>query len=231
MDLSQARLYLVAPARIASGELAAAIAELAAAGVDVVQLREKEMEAADLLRVGEPIAAACRAAGIPFIVNDRADVALALGADGVHLGQNDLPIETARRILPSAIVGRSTHTFEEAERAATEEAIDYFAAGPVYATPTKAGRPAAGLGLIRQIASSSRSWGRAAPSLGLRERGEEGLPWFAIGGIEAANLDEVLEAGARRIVVVRAITQAQDPAAAAHQLKERLLAVALEAHD
>ncbi|MBA3350790.1 MAG: thiamine phosphate synthase, partial [Actinobacteria bacterium] len=109
LTLDSARLYLVAPARLAAGRLADLIDDLAGAGVDLVQLREKNLEAGAVLRAGEPVAAACRVAGVPFIVNDRPDIALALGADGVHLGQNDLPVEVARRVCPAAIVGVSTH--------------------------------------------------------------------------------------------------------------------------
>lgn len=204
MKLAAARLYLVAPPRLAAGELAALVPELAAAGVDVVQLRAKELEAGDLLRAGAPIAAACAAAGVPFIVNDRPDVALALAADGVHLGQNDLPVAVARAILPSGLIGLSTHDAAQAE-AAVRAGVDYFAVGPVYETPTKPGRPAAGLGLVAHAAALGSD-----------------VPWFAIGGIDRSTLPEVLAAGARRVVVVRAITEARDPVAAAAALREAL---------
>ena len=203
MKLEGARLYLVSPATIDAGPLENFVPELAAAGVDVIQLREKDMEAGDLIRAGEPIRDACREAGMPFIVNDRPDVALALEADGVHVGQNDLSAQVARRILGAKIVGTSTHTTEEIDDA-MDEMPDYIAVGPIYETPTKPGRPAVGLDLIAYAT-------RAAT-----------LPWFAIGGINADTLDEVLEAGARRVVVVRAITEAQDPAAAARSLRDRL---------
>lgn len=203
--MNQSRLYLVAPARIAAGALEDVVAELAGAGVDVVQLREKELEARDVLRLGEPILAACRDAGVPFLVNDRPDIALALGADGVHVGQNDLPIEAVRRILPSETVGLSTHAVDEVDAAAGGEGIDYFAVGPVFATPTKLGRPAAGLDLIRHAAA-----------LGTER------PWFAIGGIDESNLGSVMDAGARRIVVVRAITEAADPPEAAARLRAQI---------
>jgi thiamine-phosphate pyrophosphorylase len=213
MRLSETRLYLVAPGRLPRGDLAAMVGELAGAGVDLIQLREKEMEALDVLRVGEPVAEACRDAGIPFIVNDRPDVAMALAADGVHLGQNDLPVEVARRILGDAIVGRSTHAPVEIGRessAAREPGgPDYIAVGPVHATPTKPGRPAAGLGLVTHAAAAAD------------------LPWFAIGGIDASNLMEVMEAGARRIVVLRAIAGAEDPPAAAAELRTLLDSVPL----
>jgi thiamine-phosphate pyrophosphorylase len=187
-----------------AGKLAALVPELVAAGVDLIQLREKDMEAGDVLRVAEPISAACRDAGVAFIVNDRPDVAVAMDADGVHVGQNDLPVEAARRIVgPDKIVGLSTHRVEEVDAAASTGA-DYIAVGPVFETPTKPGRPAAGIELIRYAS-------------GVVER-----PWFAIGGIDEENLPDVLEAGARRVVVVRAITEAADPPAAAARLKKLL---------
>lgn len=197
------RLYLVAPQRLAAGDLASLVPELADAGVDALQLREKDMEAGDVLRAAEPILASCREAGIPFIVNDRPDIAYALGADGVHVGQNDLPVESVRRLLPDAIVGWSTHARSEVD-AASEQRVDYFAVGPVYETPTKLGRPSVGLELVGYAAE------RAA------------LPWFAIGGIDEKNLEAVMGAGARRIVVVRAITEAADPPAAAARLRTLL---------
>lgn len=203
--IENARLYLVAPARLAAGDLKDLVAELVAVGVDAIQLREKDMEARDVLRAGEPVLEACKAAGIDFIVNDRPDIALALGA-GVHVGQNDLPASLARQLVGDRIVGLSTHEPAEIDRALTDDAIDYFAVGPVYSTPTKPGRAPAGLELVRYAA-----------------RRETSIPWFAIGGINAASLEEVVAAGASRVVVVRAITEAADPIAAASLLKHRLL--------
>jgi thiamine-phosphate pyrophosphorylase len=203
--ITEARLYLVSGASIVAGELVAFVPGLAAAGVDLIQLREKEMEAGDIARVGRPLARACAEADVCFILNDRADVALALDAPGVHLGQNDLPVAVARRILGTAIVGWSTHSEADIDAVARSDApIDYIAVGPVYETPTKPGRQAVGLDLVRYAARHAL------------------VPWFAIGGINASNLDDVLEAGARRIVVVRAITEAKDPVAAAAELRERL---------
>jgi thiamine-phosphate pyrophosphorylase len=204
----EARLYLVSGAQLRAGSLAELIPELVDAGVDLIQLREKEMEAADVLRVAEPIADACAEAGVPFIINDRPDIALAIGASGVHVGQNDLPVAVARRILGSkAIVGLSTHSHDDI--AAVPEAADYIAVGPLFETPTKPGRPAVGLDLVRHAA------------------GAVSLPWFAIGGINASNIDGVLEAGARRVVVVRAVTQAAKPIDEAALLKDRLAEVPL----
>lgn len=204
MSPLDARLYLVASARLAAGDLASLVPELVDAGVDLIQLREKDMEAGDLLSVGAPIVAACADAGIPFIVNDRPDVALALGAPGVHLGVNDLPTKWARRILGPTLVGRSTHSEDDIRRALDEEDPDYVAVGPTFATPTKPGRSAAGLDLLRFATANVQ------------------LPWFAIGGINEGTLPEVLEAGARRIVVVRAITESDDPPGAARRLRAML---------
>jgi thiamine-phosphate pyrophosphorylase len=199
--LQAARLYVVTGARDGLAEFLDAILE---AGVDIVQLREKEAEAGDLLRWGDVFRTAAERHDALFIVNDRPDVALALQADGVHLGQNDLPPAVARQILgPDAIIGLSTHAPEQWDAAAPE--ADYLCAGPVWETPTKPGRSAAGLGLVRHAARSG-----------------ERRPWFAIGGINGANLGEVLEAGAGRVVVVRAVTEADDAATAAHGLAESL---------
>ena len=208
MKLEDALLYLVAPARLRAGDLVDLVPELAAAGVDLLQLREKESEAGDVLRVGEPLLEACTAAGIPLIVNDRPDVALILDADGVHVGQNDLPPAAARRIVgDDRIVGLSTHAVDEIDASlALAEVLDYVAVGPVNETPTKPGRPGTGLGLVEHAASTLS------------------LPWFVTGGMAEDTLDPVLAAGGRRIVVVRAITEANDPPAVAARLKERLLA-------
>jgi thiamine-phosphate pyrophosphorylase len=202
VSVAGARLYLVTRALVGGRGLAGLIPELADAGVDLVQLREKEMEAGDILRVGMPVRDACREAGVPFIVNDRPDVALAMEADGVHLGQNDLPVAVGRRILGDAIVGVSTHTAPEIDRAAaSSHPIDYIAVGPVTETPTKPGRPGVGLELVRYAAGAAE------------------MPWFSIGGMNAATLPAAIEAGARRAIVVRAITEAPDPVAAAAELR------------
>ncbi len=151
-------------------------------------------------------AGACRRHGRLLAVNDRADVALAAGADVLHLGQDDLPVPVARRILgPGPIIGRSSHSPAQADAVATEPGVDYFCAGPVWATPTKPGRPATGPGLLAHAAHT-----------------EAARPWFAIGGISLDRLDDVLAAGATRVVVVRALTEDDDPAAAARAFAERL---------
>jgi len=193
--LARARLYIVTDARVGRGDLKDFLEEILEAGCDVVQLREKDAEAGDLMRLGEIFKEAASRHGALFIVNDRADVALALEADGVHLGQNDLPAETARTVLgPDALIGLSCHSSADHDRAPA--VADYLTAGPVWATPTKPGRPGTGLELVR---GAARSVNR---------------PWFAIGGIDPTNLHDVVEAGATRVVVVRAVTEAEHPAAA-----------------
>jgi thiamine-phosphate pyrophosphorylase len=202
--LAAARLYVVTGARPDLPEFLEAILT---AGVDMVQLREKDAEAGDVLGWAETFREAAERHGSLFIVNDRPDVALAAGADGVHLGQNDLPPAFVREMMgEGAIIGLSTHGREEFGGAAPE--ADYLCAGPVWETPTKPGRPAAGLDLIRHAAQVERSG--------------EARPWFAIGGIDSRNLPQVIEAGARRIVVVRAVTEAPDPAAAVAAFRRRL---------
>src|ERR671918_1360650 len=199
--LAAARLYVVTGVR---PDLAKFLHAILGAGVDVVQLREKEAEADDLLRWGETFREAAERHGALFIVNDRPDVAFALDADGVHLGQNDLPPRVARELIgEDAIIGLSTHSPEQWDAAAPE--ADYLCIGPVWETPTKPGRPAAGIDAVRHAAASA-----------------ETRPWFAIGGITQAKLPEVLDAGATRIVVVRAVTASVDPAAAARVLVDRL---------
>ena len=207
--LADARLYLCTGARRDRGDLAEFADAALAGGVDVLQLREKggePLEAKQELEALEVLAGACAKHDRLLAVNDRADVALAAGADVLHLGQDDLPVGWARRVAGEEIVvGRSSHSAEETLRAADEPGVDYFCVGPCWPTPTKPGRPAPGLDLVRTVA------GRAPAR-----------PWFAIGGIDGGNLDEVLAAGATRIVVVRAITEAEDPEAAARALRARL---------
>jgi thiamine-phosphate pyrophosphorylase len=204
--LASARLYLCTGARRAEGDLEEFLDAVLGAGVDIVQLREKGLEAREELGLLEVFADACRRHGRLLAVNDRADVALAAGADVLHLGQDDLPLPVARRILgPGPLIGRSSHDPGQSDAAAAEPGVDYFCAGPVWATPTKPGRPGTGLGLIEHVA------GQAPPR-----------PWFAIGGIDLASLDHVIAAGASRVVVVRAITEAADPAAATRAFARRL---------
>ncbi|MER7985931.1 thiamine phosphate synthase [Streptomyces noursei] len=204
--LSDARLYLCTDARTRQGDLPQFLDAVLSSGVDIVQLRDKGMEAGAELRHLEVFADACRRHGTLLAVNDRADVAHAAGAGVLHLGQGDLPVPAARALLgPEPLIGRSTHAEAEVDAALTEPGVDYFCTGPCWPTPTKPGRHAPGLDLIRYTAARNP------------ER-----PWFAIGGIDAGNLDEVLAAGARRVVVVRAITEADDPGAAAAELAKRV---------
>lgn len=207
--LADARLYLCTDARTERGDLAAFLDAVLGAGVDVVQLRDKGLEAAAELDHLAVVADACRRHGALLAVNDRADIAHAAGADILHLGQDDLPVPAARAIVgDEMIIGRSCHAETEVDQAAADPGADYFCTGPVWPTPTKPGRHAPGLPLVRYAAGSGTD-----------------RPWFAIGGIDPANLDQVLAAGARRIVVVRALTEAPDPAAAAAGLAAAVRAV------
>jgi thiamine-phosphate pyrophosphorylase len=212
--LASARLYLCTDARRERGDLAEFADAALAGGVDIIQLRDKgspgeqqlgPLEARAELAALEILREAARRHGALLAVNDRADIALAAGADVLHLGQDDLPLPVAREIIaPQAVIGRSTHQSGEAARALTED-VDYFCVGPCWPTPTKPGRPAPGLDLVREVS-----------------RMESAKPWFAIGGIDEERLPEVLAAGATRIVVVRAITGADDPKAAAERLRAAL---------
>jgi len=219
--LAAARLYLCTDGRRRQGDLVPFLDAVLSAGVDIVQLREKNLEALEELALLEVFADACRRHGRLLAVNDRADVALAAGADVLHLGQDDLPVPVARRILgPGPVIGRSSHSPAQADAAAVEEDVDYFCAGPVWATPTKPGRPGTGLSLISHVAASS---GAGMAAGGSAAGGPcSARPWFAIGGIDLTSLDDVLAAGARRVVVVRAITEAADPGAAAAEFARRL---------
>ncbi|MBK5306810.1 MAG: thiamine phosphate synthase [Frankiaceae bacterium] len=206
--LANARLYLCTDARRDRGDLAEFLDAVLAGGVDCVQLREKGLEARDEIALCEVFASAAERYGALWSVNDRADVASVVRPDVLHLGQDDLPVSAARALLGNdVLVGRSTHDDDQVRAAALESGVDYFCVGPTWPTPTKPGRPAPGLPLLKLAAQV------ASPR-----------PWFAIGGIDAGNLDEVLEAGARRVVVVRALTEAVDPHAAAVDLARRLAA-------
>lgn len=208
--LAAARLYVVTDARQEQDDLADFLEEILDSGVDVVQLREKDAEAGDLLRWAEVFREAAERHQALFFVNDRPDVALACGADGVHVGQNDVPAAFVRGLVgDDVLIGLSTHDPDQFAGAAPE--ADHLCAGPVYATPTKPGRPATGLGFISFAAAREGS-------------GEERRPWFAIGGIDRATLPDVVEAGARRIVVVRAVTQSDDPAGAVEALRRGVTA-------
>jgi thiamine-phosphate pyrophosphorylase len=208
---AQAKLYLCTDARQRQGDLRDFLDAAYRGGVDIIQLREKGLEARDELRFLEVFAEVAATHGKLWAVNDRADVAYAAGAPVLHLGQDDLPVPMARTLVGTdVIIGRSTHSPEQFDAAVTEPGVDYMAAGPTWTTPTKPGRPAAGTSLISHAGIAL-----------VAER-----PWFAIGGIEnIERLDQVIALGARRVVVVRAITQADDPEAAARTFASRLAAV------
>jgi thiamine-phosphate pyrophosphorylase len=170
----------------------------------MVQLREKEMEAGLILKYAETVRARTSEFNALFIVNDRVDLAIAAGADGVHLGQDDLPVKVARPQLGSdLLIGLSTHSHDQIEASGSASA-DYIGIGPIHPTPTKPGRSPVGYKLITHASQSSP------------------LPFFAIGGIDLTNIKEVIEAGARRVSVLRALTEAEDPAAIARKLKKAL---------
>jgi thiamine-phosphate pyrophosphorylase len=189
------RLYLITPLR---ADLEMFLEAAVKGGVDFVQIRGKEGPDGELLRGLEQARAVTHRLGVPLVVNDRPDLAVLCGADFVHVGQDDLPVEAAARF--GLGVGLSTHAPREIDAAQA----DYIGVGPVYATPTKEGRPAVGLELIRYAAEHARA------------------PWFAIGGIDASHVEEVVAAGARRIAVVRAIGDAADPERAARELRAAL---------
>ena len=198
--LETARLYLVCDARPREWLLAAL-----RGGVDLVQLRDKALDDAGLVAAAREFRAAADEAGALFILNDRPDLVAACDADGVHVGQDDEPPAMARRAVgPDRIVGRSTHAPAQADAADADPDVDYLAVGPVHSTPTKPGRPPAGLAYIDYAARTV------------------GKPWFAIGGLDAATLPVAVEHGARRAVIVRAITEAADPRAAAAALRAAL---------
>jgi thiamine-phosphate pyrophosphorylase len=208
--LSAARLYFVCEARPSGRDPRPLLDAALAGGVDVIQLRDKDADDRLLVAASASFRAAADRSGALFFLNDRPDLLDAAGADGVHVGQDDTPVAEARRVAgPAALIGLSTHSpqqFDAAMAARDGARADQVSAGPVWETPTKQGRPAAGLELIRHAAASGA-----------------GAPWFAIGGIDAGNVREVAAAGARRVVVVRAIRDAIDPGAAARELRAALI--------
>jgi thiamine-phosphate pyrophosphorylase len=189
------RLYLITAAR---PDLAKFLEAAVCGGVDLVQIRDKHLPDPKLIPVLHEARQVTRRLGVPLVVNDRPDLAALVGADYVHVGQDDLPVEVARRF--GVAVGLSTHAPEEIDGADA----DYIGVGPVYATPTKEGRPPVGLELVRYAAAHARQ------------------PWFAIGGIDESNAADVIAAGATRVAVVRAIGDADDPEAVAAALKGAL---------
>ncbi|HEX7299041.1 MAG TPA: thiamine phosphate synthase [Solirubrobacteraceae bacterium] len=198
--LRDARLYFVADRAGMDRALEGALA----GGADLFQLRDKAASDDELLAAAERARERCHAAGALFLLNDRPDLAAASGADGVHVGQDDVPVAQAREVVgDGAIIGLSTHSMQQAQ-AGCRSGADYLAVGPVHATPTKEGRPAIGVAPIRYAAA------------------HVDLPWFAIGGIDTATIGEAVAAGARRVVVVRALAEAADPEAAARALRASL---------
>jgi thiamine-phosphate pyrophosphorylase len=215
-----ARLYLCTDARKERGDFADFVDAAFAGGVDIIQLRDKTIEAAEELELLEVVRQAAHRHGRLWAVNDRADIASLSGAPVFHIGQKDLPLRSARKLLHDAtVIGLSTHTPDQVDAAIAaspgRSGLDYFCVGPVWATPTKPGRAAVGLDLVRYAAEAVRAADEERVG-GLL------LPWFAIGGIDLTNVQQVAAAGASRIVVVRAITEAPDPEAAAAELLEAL---------
>lgn len=202
LGLAAARLYLCTDARRERGDFADFLRAAYAGGVDIIQLRDKSLDAAEELELLGVLREVAQEYGKPFAVNDRADLAMLAGAPVFHVGQRDLPLPGVSSLLgPSVALGLSSHDQAQISAAAANPLTDYFCVGPLWATPTKPGRAAVGLEMVEHAAS-----------LGTTK------PWFAIGGIDMGNVEQVVAAGASRIVVVRAITEADDPAAAAQAL-------------
>ncbi|MFC4638953.1 thiamine phosphate synthase [Deinococcus hohokamensis] len=219
---SLGRLYLVATPRAGQAEedFVARVAAALDGGVDTLQLRCKADypaygEARAVLRLAGRLREMAHDRGVPLLINDRVDLAAAAGADGVHLGQEDLPLAWARALAPGLGVGLSTHHPAQAAAAVAQRPA-YFAVGPVYATPTKPGRMAAGLDYVQHVAQT-------------HPEARTGVPWYAIGGLDLTTVDRVVEAGARRIAVVRAVLDDPDPAEAANRLRACLPTTPLEA--
>jgi len=204
-SLSTWRLYVIVDAGTAgTRDLVRLTDQAIRGGADAIQFRAKQASTKTLLREAARLLEVTQSARIPLIINDRVDIAAAVGASGVHLGQDDLPIAAARRLLgPQKIIGKSTHSLAEAT-AASREGADYLAVGPIYPTPTKPEYPCVGLGLIGQVKQHVRT------------------PIVVIGGVDRDRLPEVLMAGAACVAVVRAVCGADDPEAAARTLKQTL---------
>jgi thiamine-phosphate pyrophosphorylase len=209
-QLSGARLYLCTDTRREQGDLEAFLHAVYAGGVDVVQIRDRSVDTEEELAALRLLAGVAGEHGRLFAVNDRADLAVLVGADALHVGQRDLTPAEARGLLgPDVVVGRSTHTAAQAADALADPDVDYFCTGPVWATPTKPGRAGTGLGFVREAAALVA--GSTTPK-----------PWFAIGGVDADRLADVRAAGAERVVVVRAVTDADRPRDAAGVLRAGL---------
>jgi thiamine-phosphate pyrophosphorylase len=199
--LAAARLYLVCDAMPGGHLLQDFLPMAIAGGVGIVQLRDKTLDEVELPAIARRVSELCRRLGALFIVNDRPTVALESGADGVHVGQEDMPAEEVRDLVgPDMLIGLSTHAPGEIDAAATAP-VDYIGVGPIHATPTKPGRPAVGLELVRYAVAHAT------------------VPFFAIGGLDAGNIGEVVSAGASRVCVLRAVADAEDPERAARELR------------
>ena len=197
--IGERRLYLCTPDR---DDLETFVAACIRGGVDIVQLRDKDIDARRTIERARMLQRVCHDHGVPFVLNDRPDLALEIEADGVHVGQDDAPPALARRILgPDAIIGLSTHAPDELDASAAED-VAYVSTGPVEPTPTKAGRPGTGLGYLRYAAKTCTR------------------PFFVTGGVTPTSVVPMLEAGARRFVVVRWLTQSDDPEGAARALRD-----------
>jgi thiamine-phosphate pyrophosphorylase len=197
-DVAACRLYLCTPDR---PDLERFVAACIRGGVDIVQLRDKHLDARPLLDRARLALRVCRGLGVPFVLNDRPDLALEIGADGVHVGQDDAPPTLARRLLgDTAVVGFSTHAPAELD-AAMSEPVDYLSVGPIVETPTKPGRPGTGLEYIRYAAANTK------------------MPWFVTGNARPDTVGPMVEAGARQLVVVRWLTESTDPEGAARALR------------
>ncbi|MEX0992783.1 MAG: thiamine phosphate synthase [Solirubrobacterales bacterium] len=204
--LERARLYLICEAYPGGREPEELLRPALRGGVDVVQLRDKSASQSEIVRAARTFRRLCDAYDALFVINDRPELSIACGADGVHLGQQDASIEQVRGLVgPDHLIGLSTHSPEQVDAV---DGADYFAVGPVYATPTKPTYEPVGTELVRYAASHAR------------------LPFFAIGGIDSGNVAEIAAAGAGRVAVVRAIRDADDPEAAAHSLRAGLGAFA-----
>ncbi len=202
--LEDARLYVVTDARREAGDLEEFLLAITGGSADLVQLRDKTADDDQLRRAAAVFRRVADRTGALFVLNDRPDLAVEVGADGVHVGQDDEHPDRVRvEVGPDLLIGRSTHTTAQLDATADED-VDYVAVGPIHQTPTKQGRPAVGLDPVRHAAAHATR------------------PWFAIGGLDETTIDEALEAGARRVVVVRAVTEAPDPAAATWALRRAL---------